>query len=383
MVDFNFNSDFYSISPAISSVGKVSDCSSEGRQFKPGLPDVKSIYLMIQHLHSLPVALLGHKAILHSPHSLPLLLHSKSEKFMMKQIILYSHLLLLHSLHQTYPICLDQPMEANREDAGLDNVEENNDNNPTPPVHNRDADAESTNDPNFNQYWVSQLSNADSWDNFEVELNNFTVAALEKAKKYSNDYNINSNRRRPQPKPNNVPPRAINRRPQNFFDAREASKLQRLYKMAKKSICHITKDNDIKYDDGKGRAEAYFTDVHSGKSIDVNNLKELLQQHVPKANNDEIFNNPFTYKEVPSRLNKMSNTSPGPDELEYKYMKTIDNTGQILTFIFNKCKEEQRIPKLWKTAHIVLIYKKGDNTDPSNFRPIAQVICYYSVRQNV
>ena len=35
----------------------------------------------------------------------------------------------------------------------------------------------------------------------------------------------------------------------------------------------------------------------------------------------------------------------------------------------------QKIPKLWKTAHTVLIYKKGDNTDPSNFRPIALRSC--------
>ena len=48
-----------------------------------------------------------------------------------------------------------QPMEANREDAGLNNVEENNDNTPIPPVQNRDVDAESTNDPNFNQYWIN------------------------------------------------------------------------------------------------------------------------------------------------------------------------------------------------------------------------------------
>ena len=129
------------------------------------------------------------------------------------------------------------------------------------------------------------------------------MAALENAKKHTNDYNINNNRPRPQPRPNNVSPRAINRRPQNFFDAREASRLQRLYTMARKrAFRHITKDNDIKFDGGKGRAEAYFTDVHSGKNIDVNKLKELLQHYVPKANNNDIFNNPFTYKEVTSRL---------------------------------------------------------------------------------
>ena len=149
-----------------------------------------------------------------------------------------------------------QPMEANREDAGA-YMDGNNIS--TIPIN--DAEAEN----NFNQFWLNQLTSADSWDNFEATLHNFTVAALEKAKKYTNDDNNNNNRPRPQPRPNNVPPRAINRRPQNFFDARGASRIQRLYKMARtRAFRHITKENDVKYDDGKGRAEAFFTEIHSG-----------------------------------------------------------------------------------------------------------------------
>ena len=37
----NTKLDHLTISPANSSVGRVSDCSSEGRRFKPGLADVK------------------------------------------------------------------------------------------------------------------------------------------------------------------------------------------------------------------------------------------------------------------------------------------------------------------------------------------------------
>ena len=75
----------------------------------------------------------------------------------------------------------------------------------------------------------------------------------------------------------------------------------------------------------------------------------------------------------------MANTSTGPDKLEYKHMQTIDNTGHILTYMFNKCREMQKILKLWKTAHTVLIYKKGDNTDLSNFRSIALQSCMYKL----
>ena len=98
----------------------------------------------------------------------------------------------------------NQPVEANREDAGLFNIEVNNTNTSPTPVRNNDAEAENTTELNLNQFWLNQLSNADSWDNFEVTLHNLTVVDLEKAKKHTSEDN-NNNRPRPQPRPNNVP----------------------------------------------------------------------------------------------------------------------------------------------------------------------------------
>ena len=261
----------------------------------------------------------------------------------------------------------------------INTIENNNINNTPQHVSNNDAEANNFNESNFNQHWLDKLSQVDSWENFETIFNDFTEAALEKPRLHNN-YHISNNRPRPQTRPNNVPPRVINRRPQNFFDAREASRIQRLYTMARKrAFHHITKENDIKYDGGKGRVEAFFKDIHSGKNIDQNQLNELLHQYVPKAHNNGIFINPISNKEVTNRLNKMSNTSPGPDKLEYKHLKIIDNTVRILSYIFNKCRQEQKIPNLWKSAHTVLIYKKGDNNDPSNFRPIALQSCMYKL----
>ena len=236
-------------------------------------------------------------------------------------------------------------MEANREDAGT-YMDGNNIS--TTPIN--DAEAENNNELNFNQFWLNQLTSADSWDNFEATLHNFTVATLEKAKKHTHDDSNNSNRPRPQARPNNVPPRAINRRPQNYFHARAASRIQGLYKMARKrAFHHITKENDVKYDGGKGRAEAFFTDIQGRTSTSIN-LKTFYNNMFPKLTTTTSLTTLLTSKEVTNRLNKMSNTSPGPDKLEYKHMKTIDNTGRILTYIFNKCREMQKIPKLWKTA---------------------------------
>ena len=238
-------------------------------------------------------------------------------------------------------------MEANRASAGPNNNNSAKNNAPTnlPPAPRQNDNAvnenNNNNEINFNQFWLNQLSSTDTWADFEAKMNEFTVAALEEARKHNHASNNNHDTRpRPQPRPNNVPPRATNRRPQNFYDAREASRLQRLYKMARKrAFRQITKDNDTKYDGGKGRAEAYFNDVHSGKNIDSVKLNELLQQYIPKSSDNSIFRDPFTNKEITTRLNKMSNTSPGPDKIEYKHLKSIDNTGRVLTFIFNKCRE--------------------------------------------
>ena len=80
----------------------------------------------------------------------------------------------------------------------------NNINNTPQHVVNNDADANNLNEPNFNQHWLNKLSQADSWESFEITLNDFTVAALEKARLHYNN-NATNKRLHPQPRPNNVP----------------------------------------------------------------------------------------------------------------------------------------------------------------------------------
>jgi len=48
-------------------------------------------------------------------------------------------------------------------------------------------------------------------------------------------------------------------------------------------------------------------------------------------------------------------------------------TTPILIALWRKCGELAIIPTLWKKFHLVALYKKGDTTDPSNYRPIALI----------
>ena len=47
--------------------------------------------------------------------------------------------------------------------------------------------------------------------------------------------------------------------------------------------------------------------------------------------------------------------------------------------IFNRCLRDSQAPSSWKSATTVLFHKKGDPTDPTNFRPITLQSCLYKL----
>ena len=116
------------------------------------------------------------------------------------------------------PVIPTQPENANGDDI-LNTSEYNNISNTPQHVVNNDADANNLNEPNFNQHWLNKLSQADSWESFEITLNDFAVAALEKARLHYNN-NATNNRPRPQPRPNNVPLEPLTEGPNSLMQGR-------------------------------------------------------------------------------------------------------------------------------------------------------------------
>ena len=75
----------------------------------------------------------------------------------------------------------------------------------------------------------------------------------------------------------------------------------------------------------------------------------------------------------------MSNSAPGKDRVEYRHLRQVDPECKALTCIFNKCLKQKQIPSIWKESTTILIYKKGNSDDASNFRPIALMSCLYKL----
>ena len=58
------------------------------------------------------------------------------------------------------------------------------------------------------------------------------------------------------------------------------------------------------------------------------------------------------------------------DQLSILILQKCPMARTILHLIICECWRSRRIPECWKRSATILIYKKGDTSDPGNFRPI-------------
>ena len=96
-----------------------------------------------------------------------------------------------------------------------------------------------------------------------------------------------------------------------------------------------------------------------------------------KSNNLEDYNRPFSLSELTDCIMKSHNTAVGPDEIHYEFLKKLPSYSlDFLLQAFNEVWVSGKFPTSWKQATIIPIPKPGkDNTDPSNYRPIALTSC--------
>ena len=66
--------------------------------------------------------------------------------------------------------------------------------------------------------------------------------------------------------------------------------------------------------------------------------------------------------------------SGGPDQIHPKLLKTLSKNSDFVlavTNLFNKCVASGSIPKVWKTAQVTALHKKGPKWEACNYRPIS------------
>lgn len=204
--------------------------------------------------------------------------------------------------------------------------------------------------------WLQKIRHCDSLDDAASDL---IRDVIEHSKRPESHYRRTENRSR--------------RRGSTKITAR-AKSLPRLYRQDSAKVFRmLTEDSrDLMCTINTKILEKHFTGEWSYKNFDTNNCPPQFLG-VRTGGNNTLMADRITSAEVLHVLNKHSNNNggTGPDRVSYSMLKNFDPNGVILSALFNKCLQLQRIPRHWKRSRTILRYKKGDPSVPSNWRPIA------------
>ena len=119
----------------------------------------------------------------------------------------------------------------------------------------------------------------------------------------------------------------------------------------------------------KGKATVFndtFKSVFTRE--DTSNMPEIGEPMVPPM--DHITITPDGVLKLLQEIKIRKAT--GPDMIPARILRDYAaELAPILTFIFQQSLDTGTVPSDWRTANIVPIYKKGDKSNPSNYRPVS------------
>ncbi|XP_046856073.1 uncharacterized protein LOC124449166 [Xenia sp. Carnegie-2017] len=238
----------------------------------------------------------------------------------------------------------------------------------------------------FREKWKGTFSEDSTWEEFTTHCTTFATAARELAISLKKSHTS----RTPKPSSQSRPPtsrRPPQGRPIPRFDPTEARRLQGLYYHSKRRAARkILGNNNTIFTGSIDDTEQYFTTSLAEKFTNTSILQEQLDQFTPTAREEpttELLYDELRQSEIAAKLGSAANTAPNSDRCEYAHLKKVDPTAAILSLIFNRCHVEKDVPQPWKDAVTILIYKKGDTDDISNFRPIALMSTMYKLFMGV
>jgi hypothetical protein len=107
---------------------------------------------------------------------------------------------------------------------------------------------------------------------------------------------------------------------------------------------------------------------------------QTVQEQRPidfSSNNQEPYNQPFSFPEIRDALRKSHDSATEPDDIHYEMLKNLPALALIILLqLFYDIWTTGRFPSSWSLATIILIPKPGkDPTSADNYRPIALTSC--------
>ena len=128
-----------------------------------------------------------------------------------------------------------------------------------------------------------------------------------------------------------------------------------------------------------------FQSVFSTKSpLSLNSLCKMTlnigKQSIPAMPDITV-----STKGIEKLLNNLNpHKASGPDKIKPIILKTLSvELSPILQMLFQKSLREGCLPSQWKSAYVAPIFKKGERSTPSNYRPISLTCVLCKVLEHI
>ena len=118
----------------------------------------------------------------------------------------------------------------------------------------------------------------------------------------------------------------------------------------------------------------YFASVFTEELSDSPPATPPVENEVTPLSNITITETNILHSIEKLKVNK----TPGPDKISPRILKEVKHEiTKPLFALFNKSITDGKVPADWKLANVTPIHKKGDKSNPNNYRPISltSVVC--------
>lgn len=142
--------------------------------------------------------------------------------------------------------------------------------------------------------------------------------------------------------------------------------------------------DDISANDGEHIANIfskYFSSVYTNSESSTNDYVPSITEH----NQSNLGKIHISADEIKCFLSKIdSSKGPGPDNIPPFFVSCCtDSLCLPLFIIFNASLTTGTFPDLWKKAHVVPVFKSGDQSLIKNYRPISILSCFAKVFESL
>ena len=128
----------------------------------------------------------------------------------------------------------------------------------------------------------------------------------------------------------------------------------------------------------------YFSNIANKLVSEIPEVDVSVESYLSNINYNSFFMSPIVSQEIEAAITNLKDSGGGVYKISTLVLKDVKSTiGNILLSIFNLCIEYGYFPEELKIGCISPVYKKGDKTNISSYRPICSLSPFSKIFERI